>query len=67
MSTVKAYQKDDIPTKATKMKKNIFDGFIAKGFSNCVDKGKFPDDLKYAAVTPVHKKKTKVINPTKGL
>ena len=41
------------------MNKDIFTGFIAKDFNNCVDKGVFPDDLKHADVTPVHKKKDK--------
>ena len=39
------------------MNKDIFVGFIAKDFNNCVDKGVFTVDLKYADVTPVHKKK----------
>ena len=59
MSTVKACQKDDIPTKVIKMNKDIFGGFIAKNFNNCVDKGVYPDDLKHADVTTVHKKKDK--------
>ena len=56
MSIVKACQKDDIPTKAVKMSKYVFAGFIDKEFNNCVDKGVFPDDLKHADVTPIHKK-----------
>ena len=58
MSIVKACQKYDIPAKVIKMDKDIFAGFIAKDFNNCVDKGLFPVDLKHA-VTPVHKKKDK--------
>ena len=37
LSIVKACQKDDIPTKVIKMNKDIFAGFIAKDFNNCVD------------------------------
>ena len=59
LSIVKACQKDDIPTKVIKINKDIFAGFIAKNFSNCVDEGVFPDDLKHADVTPIHKKKNK--------
>ena len=59
MSIVKACQKDGIPTKAIKINKDIFAGFIAKGFNNYVDVGVFADDLKHADVTPVHKKKDK--------
>ena len=59
LSIVKACQKDGIPTKAIKINKDIFAGFIAKDFNNCVDVGVFADDLKHADVTPVHKKKDK--------
>ena len=59
MSIVKACQEDGIPTKAIKINKDIFAGFIAKDFNNCVDVGVFADDLKHADVTPVHKKKDK--------
>ena len=52
MSIVNACQKDDIPTKMIKMNKDIFAGFAAKDFNNCVDKGVFPD-------APIHKKKDK--------
>ena len=41
------------------MNKDIFAGFIAKDFNNCVDKGVFADDLKHADVTRMHKKKAK--------
>ena len=41
------------------MNNNIFADFIDKDLYNCVDKGVFPDDLKHADVTPVHKKKGK--------
>ena len=41
------------------MNKDIFAGFIAKDFNNCVDKSVFPDDLKRANVTSIHQKKDK--------
>ena len=41
------------------MNKDIFAGFIAKDFTDCVDKGLFSDDLKHADVAPIHKKKDK--------
>ena len=63
---VKACQKY-IPTKAIKMNKYIFASFIDKDFNNCVDKGVFPDGLKRADGTPVHKKKAKVTKPITGL
>ena len=49
------------------MNKYIFASFIDKDFNNCVDKGVFPDDLKHADATPVHKKKAKVTKPITGL
>ena len=59
LSIVKACQKNDITTIVIKMNKDIFAGFVAKNFNNCVDKGVFPDDLKHADVTPIHKKEDK--------
>ena len=59
LSIVKARQDYGIQTKVVKRNKDIFANFIAKDFNNCVDKGVFPEDLKYADVTPVHKKKDK--------
>ena len=50
-----------------KINKDIFAGFIAKYFNNCVDKGVFSDDLKHAHVTPVHKKKDKSDKPIASL
>ena len=41
------------------MNKDIFAGFIAKDFNNCVDKVVFPDDLKHVDVTQIHKNKDK--------
>ena len=59
MSIVEVCQKGDITTKVIKMNKDIFAGFIAKAFNNCVDKGVFRDDLKHADITPTLKKKDK--------
>ena len=59
LTIVKACQNDYILIKAIKMNKDIFAGFIAKDFNKCADKGVFPDYLKHADVTPIHKKKDK--------
>ena len=59
MSIFKACQKDDIPTKVIKMNNDIFAGFKTKDFSNCVDKGVFPEEVKHADVIPIHKKQDK--------
>ena len=74
LSIVKVCQKDNIPTKVIKINKDAFAGFIAKVdiansyfIANCVDKGVFPDHLKHADVTPVHKKKEKKLKPITGL
>ena len=45
--------------KVIKMNKDIFADNIGKDFNKCVDKGVFPNDLKHADVTPVHKKKNR--------
>ena len=42
-----------------KVNKDIFAGFIAEDFNNCVDEGLFQGDLKHAGVRPVHNKKHK--------
>ena len=57
LSIVKTCQKDNILTKVIKMNNDIFAGFIAKDFNNCVGKGVFSDDLEHVDVTPVHKMK----------
>ena len=67
MSIVLVCQKDNIPTKVIKINKDVFAGFIAKDFNNCVDKGVFPDHLKHADITPVHKKKERKLKPITGL
>ena len=42
-----------------KVNKDIFAGFIAEDFNNCVDESVFQGGLKHADVTPVYKKKDK--------
>ena len=59
LSIVKACQKDDIPTKLIKMNKDIFADSIAKDFNNCVNEGEFPNELRHAYFTAIHKKKDK--------
>ena len=39
------------------MNEAIFASFIAKDVDNGIIQGVFPDDLKHAGVTPVHKKR----------
>ena len=63
MNLDKACQ-NDISRKAIKGKKDTFARFIAKDFSNCIDKVVIPDDLKHTDVTSVHKKGKKRFNKT---
>ena len=44
----------DIPTKIIKEFDNLFATFIPKNFNLCLNKGKFPEILKIAEVTPIY-------------
>ena len=48
---------NDIPLRIIKEFSDIFGGFLAKNFNECLDKGFFPDELKCAEVVTVYKKK----------
>ena len=41
------------------MNKDVSDYLIAKDFNNCIGNGIFPDDLKHADISPIHKSKGK--------
>ena len=47
---------NDIPTKIIKLIIDLFSSFICQNINSCISIGKFPNELKYADVTPVHKK-----------
>ena len=58
LKTNKATQSTDIPTKLIKENSDIFGDFIF-GYNNCVSNSIFPNSLKNAIITPVHKKGAK--------
>ena len=59
LDTSKATQQGDIPTKMIKDNKDIFSYFISASFSNAVNKGVFPDELKHADIKPIYKKESR--------
>ena len=59
LKTNKATQSTDIPTKLIKENSDIFGDFIFGNFNNCVSNSIFPNSLKNAIITPVHKKGAK--------
>ena len=52
-------QMSDTPTKIIKLNSDIFSNLIHKHFNCCIDKGKFPTDLKHANIVPIYKKNNK--------
>ena len=59
LKTNKATQSTDIPTKLIKENSDIFGDFIFGNYNNCVSSSIFPNFLKNAIITPVHKKGAK--------
>ena len=43
----------------TKLNSNLSSDLINKHFNYCIDKGKFPNDLKQGDIAPVYKKNNK--------
>ena len=59
LKTIKATQSTDIPTKCIKKNSDSFGDFIFGNFDNCISNFIFPNSLKNAIITPVHKKGAK--------
>ena len=59
LSIKKSCQQEDIPSKIIKLNKDLIAKFIAENLNSCIDKGKYPSELKHADIVPVHKKKDK--------
>ena len=56
LNAKKSCQTSDTPTKIIKLNSDIFSNLIYKHFNYCIDKGKFPNNLKYANIVPIDKK-----------
>ena len=54
LDTSKVTQQGDISTKILKDNKDHFSYFISASFSNAVNKGVFPDELKHADIKPIY-------------
>ena len=59
LKTNKATQSIDIPTKIIKKNSDIFGRFIFGNYNNYLSYSIFPNSLKNAIITPVHKKGAK--------
>ena len=57
LNTKSSYQTSDTPIKIIKLNFDIFSNFIYKHFNYCIDKGEFPNDMKYVDIIPIHEKK----------
>ena len=55
-NTKKSCQTSDTPTKIIKLNSDILSNLIYNSFNYCIDKAKFPNDLKYADIVPIYKK-----------
>ena len=55
----KATQEEDIPTNILKENTDIFSPYLCRVINDSISKSSFPDFLKRANITPVHKKSTK--------
>ena len=56
VNSSKAYQKENIPPKVLKENTDVLSRFLKDDINLNIDKGKFPDNLKNADITPIFKK-----------
>ena len=56
LNTKKAAPQDDIPVKILKLKNDIFSQYLSQIFSESIEAANFPNESKYADITPVYKK-----------
>ena len=55
LNTKKAAPQDDIPVKILKLKNDIFSQYLSQIFSKSIEAANFPNESKYADITPVYK------------
>ena len=56
LDTKKAVPQDDIPVKILKLNNDIFSQYLSQIFNESIEATNFPNELKYADITPVYKK-----------
>ena len=56
MDTKKAAPQDDVPVKMLKLNGDIFSQYLSQIFNESTEAANFPNELKYADITPVYKK-----------
>ena len=56
LNTKKAAPQDDIPVKILKLNNDIFSQYLSQIFNESIEAANFPNELKYADVSPVYKK-----------
>ena len=57
LDTKKTAPQDDIPVKILKLNNDIFSQYLSQIFNESIEAANFPNELKYADITPVYKKK----------
>ena len=60
-NTSKSFQVNNIYPKIFKENRDIFSDILSNDFNNSISKAKFPDNLKYADVTPAFKKDDRLV------
>ena len=58
LNTKKAAPQDDIPVKILKLNNDMFSQYLSLIFNKSSEAANFPNELKYADITPVYKKIT---------
>ena len=56
LDTEKAVPQDDIPVKILRLKNDILSQYLSQLFKESIETANFPNELRYADITPVYKK-----------
>ena len=59
MDTKKAALQDDIPVKILKLNNVVFSQYLSQICNESIEAANFPNELKYADITPVYKKNSR--------
>ena len=63
----KAAPQDNIPVKILKLNNDIFSQYLSQIFNESIEGANFPNELKYADITPVYKKNNRIIDTKKRI